>query len=299
MTEPLYRGMDRAELDRQYTARATVPNVDLYIEAYATRTAEAKAATPRVVSLPYGPSADETLDIYPVERKAATPVFVFIHGGYWRALSKDHGGFMAPTLARDGIATVSLNYALAPSVRLEEIVAQCRRALAFLHREGAHYGLDPDRIIVGGSSAGGHLTGMMLTGNWFADYGVPADLVKAAMPVSGLMDIEPMRLCHVNDWLDLDAARAAALSPQHLVASSVSTAPVVAAVGGTETEEFRRQTHDFAAAWRHAGRVAMAREVPERNHFDVIFDLADPATPLYGDLIGLFRAIDGEIVASR
>ncbi|WP_108658376.1 alpha/beta hydrolase [Acuticoccus kandeliae] len=288
MTEPLYRGMDRAELDRQYTARATVPNVDLYIDAYKERTDEAKALTSPILDVAFGTSADETCDIYPVDDITDAPVFVFIHGGYWRALSKDHGGFMAPALAAAGIATVSVNYGLAPAVNLEEIVAQCRRCLAFLHREGARYGLDPSRIVVGGSSAGGHLAGMMVTGRWHGLYGVPVDIVKAAMPISGLMDVEPMRLCHVNDWLSLDAARAAALSPQHLIEGSPSQAPVVAAVGGLETSEFRRQTHDFASAWAASGRRAHSMEVPVRNHFDVIFDLADPDTSLYAELLSLF-----------
>ncbi|MEM8855383.1 MAG: alpha/beta hydrolase [Pseudomonadota bacterium] len=289
MSEETYRGMDREALDRQYNARATVPDVTVYVRGYRARTEAAKAELTFHDSVVYGPGAKEQCDIYPVG-SAPAPTFVFIHGGYWRLLSKDDSGLMAPALHEAGIATVAVDYALAPAVSLDEIVRQCRLCLSFLHREGRRYGVDPSRIVVGGSSAGGHLTGMMITGDWHDTFGVPEDLVKAALPISPLMDLEPIRLCHVNDWANLDAASAAALSPMHHIGAPPPAIPVCAAVGKNETDEFRRQCHDFAGAWQKAGHPAKSFEVEGRNHFDVLYDLNDPDTALFAALMDLFKA---------
>ncbi|MBJ3775842.1 alpha/beta hydrolase [Acuticoccus mangrovi] len=291
MTETLYRGMDRAELDRQYNARNTVPDFTIYVDEYRARTDAAKAAGTAHLDVAYGSAEMEVCDIYPVPGEAKAPVFVYIHGGYWRAMTKDESGFMAPQFAAAGIATVALSYSLAPAVTLETIVEECRRAIAFLYREGAGYGLDPERIVVAGSSAGGHLTGVTITGDWQAGEGVPADVVKAAMPMSGLMDLEPIRLCHVNDWLGLDAARAAAMSPLSLIDAGPAEPPILTVVGGDETAEFRRQTHDFAAAWRDAGRSGRSMEVPGRNHFDTVLEFTKPDSDLFAETVALIRSL--------
>ncbi|MBM4479761.1 alpha/beta hydrolase fold domain-containing protein [Rhodococcus hoagii] len=111
-------------------------------------------------------------------------MFVAIHGGYWRALSRHHTAFMAGMLADAGIATVAVDYGLAPHTPLEEIVRQVRAAVAWVYHHGAEHGLDRNRIVVGGSSAGGHLTATTMVSGWQAEFGLPDDVVRAAMPIS-------------------------------------------------------------------------------------------------------------------
>ncbi|MFC7607643.1 alpha/beta hydrolase [Teichococcus aestuarii] len=126
-----YRGMGRAALDREYNARATVPDIMPILAEYRARTEAAKAALPGArIGLPYGPTEPERLDIYPAATPGPAPVFVFIHGGYWRLLDAADSGFMAPYLTAAGACVVAVNYALAPAATLDEIVRQCRAALA-------------------------------------------------------------------------------------------------------------------------------------------------------------------------
>jgi len=280
-----YRGMDVGELEVQYDARATVDDIQPYLDRYRGLTDDAKAHLDCHVDVSFGATPEELMDIFPAGPEA--PAFVFIHGGYWRLLSKDDGGFMAPALARAGIATVAVNYALAPHVPLAEITRQCRAAVAHLWTHAERFGIDRNRIFVGGSSAGGHLTAMVAARNWQADHDLPGTAVAGAIPVSGLFDLEPLRHCHQDAWLSLDDASIAALSPIRHVPDA--GCPMLVAWGEHETAEFARQSRDFAAAWAAKGGTVETLEVSGRNHFDVILDLADPDTTLAQRTMALIR----------
>ncbi len=196
---PLY--WDQAELDRQYSARGTVPDVQPYMTAYRTRTEAVQRAIPCHRNIPYGPTPAERLDIYP----ATGPVFIFIHGGYWRALDAADSGFMAEAMTKSGICTVALNYTLAPLATLDQIVAECRAALAWVVTHIAEYGGDPARIHIGGSSAGAHLAAMLAASS--------ADTIKSLTLLSGLYDLTHIPRTHINEWMRLDAEAAQRNSP--------------------------------------------------------------------------------------
>jgi len=167
-----------------------------------------------------------------------------------------------------------LNYALAPGVTIDEIVRQCRAAIAWLHGNAREFGGDPDRIHISGSSAGGHLTGMLLAGGWHDEFGVPDDVIKGACALSGIHEMEPIRLSEINEWARLDEAAAARNSPiRHLPARGC---PLIVSYGGSETAEFKRQTDEYAAAWRAKGLACEYVERAAFNHFDIVFDLNDP-----------------------
>ena len=261
----VYRGFDQETLDTEYRARGTVP-ADVFeaaVARYASDSARARAVLDCREDVRYGAGADEVVDIFPAGDGA--PILFFIHGGYWRMLSQKESAFMAECFVGLGAAVVTVNYSLAPAASLDGIVAQCRRALAWTWREAASFGGDPERILVTGSSAGGHLTGAMISGGWHADFGVPEDIAKGACAISGIFDLEPIRLSEVAGRMELPATngpgstrRAARRnSPIHHIPGRgcplVVIALVVLAYGGNETAEFKRQTDDYAAAWRAAG----------------------------------------------
>jgi len=226
----------------------------------------------------YGINTEETLDIYPARRRAA-PVFVFIHGGYWRALSKDDSGFMAPAFTEAGAMVVSLDYALAPAVTLDTIVDQVRRALVWVYRNIEQYGGDPEQIYICGSSAGGHLVGMLLEDGWHDAYQVPLTLVKGAVPISGLFDLRPLVATHINEWLRHDLADATRNSP--ILRPAPLQCPLIVAYAEKDTQEFKRQSNLYADIWRGLGSSVSVMDVQDTNHFDILFELAKSDSPLF------------------
>lgn len=269
----VYGDFDQETLDTEYLISQTVPNIEPFLADYARLSEEARALPGAREDVAYGDTPQEVVDIFPAGDD--TPVFIFIHGGYWRMLSQKESAFMAPTMVPRGIAVVSVNYTLVgEGASISEIVRQCRSAIAWTYKNAAGFGGDPDRIFVGGSSAGGHLTGMMVAGGWHDDFGVPADVIKGAAPLSGLHDLEPVRLSCVNEWAKMDAAEALANSPVHHLPEQ--GCPLIVTYGASETNEFKRQSALLADAWTARGWQADLFEHADRNHFDIVFDLCDP-----------------------
>ncbi|WP_436777879.1 alpha/beta hydrolase [Yinghuangia sp. YIM S09857] len=274
--------------DAAYTARAVVSpeRFATLMARYRDESSGAVAGLGGTPGIAYDDASGELLDVWGTG-DSPRPVFVFLHGGYWRALSRHDSAFMARALDAHGIATVVPDYTLAPAATLEEIVRQVRAAVAWVHREGAGYGLDPAHIVVGGSSAGGHLAAMTMVHGWQEDFGLPQDVIAGGFPISGLFDIRPLVRTHINDWLGLDEPRAAALSPFLLAAGTDRRCPAVVAVAERESSGFHEQSDIFHSLWTGEGDPLV---VPDRDHFDVVLDLADPDTRLSRALHGLFPA---------
>jgi arylformamidase len=171
-----------------------------------------------------------------------------------------------------GSAVAVLNYDLAPRVTVGEIVRQVCAALVWCHGHAEQFGGDPERLYVSGHSAGGHLTAIAMTHDWSGVPDVPDDLVKGGCAISGLFDLEPIRLCYLNEDVRLDEAAARAQSPIHRIA--LGRGPLIVAVGGAETEEFLRHSAEFAGAWEKRGNPSMHMELPGLTHFSVLDALA-------------------------
>ena len=273
----VWRDMDRPTLDREYNARASVPDFDAELARYRSASAQARATLPHHAGLVYEPARRLALDWF--RGAPGGPVLLWIHGGYWRALSKEDQSCVAPGLVAAGIHVAVMDYALAPEATLEEIVDQARAALAWVHAAAEGFGADPARLYAAGSSAGGHLCAMLMLQGWQHDHGLLPGALRGGIALSGLFDLEPIRLSHVNDWLGLDAPRAHALSPLHHLPTPPAPA-LLASYGGLETGEFKRQTETFAAAWSAAGHRAMVVPQPTRNHFDIAVALGTRHDPL-------------------
>lgn len=264
--------------DRQYNARAMIPDHAQIFERGAKRSEEARANLRCRLDIPYGASAAEKLDIFPAEGRSEA-LLVFIHGGYWRSRDKSDFSYLAPAFTRRGVALVLPNYGLCPQVGIEDIVKQNLLAIAWLWHHGAHHGVNPGRLYVAGHSAGAHLAAMMLAARWNTYMPeLPHNLVKGGLAISGIYDLEPLvHAPFVNEDLKLDRALARRLSPVHI--PPATTAPLYTAVGGDESEEFKRQNALIARIWRHAftGDIPM----PGCNHLTVLEQLADPASALF------------------
>ena len=261
--------------DAQYNNRARIPEHLEILREWADRSAAARAALPGTLDIAYGSDPGERLDLFTPEAPRA-PVLVYIHGGYWRALDKRDASFVAAPFVAAGAFVVVPNYALCPAASIDAIVGQQRAALAWVWRHAAAHGGDPARIVVAGHSAGGHLAAMMLATDWPAIApALPADLVKGALSISGVFELEPLRHApFLAPDLHLDAVAAQRLSP---IALPAPKQPLFALVGGDESEEFLRQNALIADIWGPVA-VPVCEPVPGRNHMSVLRELAEPAS---------------------
>ncbi len=274
----VYLGYTKDELDAQYNNRRRIPQFLSYFESWTKWSAATRAALPCQVDVAYGPSPAETLDIFPAATPNA-PIQVFIHGGYWYSLDKSHNSFVAEGFRPHGMATVVINYALAPEARMDEIVRQSRAALAWIHRNARSFDADPARLHVTGQSAGGHLATMMLATDWpevGAD--LPANLVKSACSMSGIYDLEPIRLCYLNDKLHLDAEEARRNSPIHQRYNV--RAPLMFVSGDIESAEYARQAEAMEALWHRLNYPSNIVSLKGYNHFTIVHQLREPDSRL-------------------
>ncbi len=282
----IYRYRSQAELDASLNARATVGDIAPFMAAYSAQSERARKTLQCRIGVKYGPKSAERIDIFPA-RRPDSPIFVFIHGGYWRMLDASDSSFMAPMFVEAGAAVVAVNYELAPAASIDEIVRQCRAALVHIWREARAMNGDPARIHVSGSSAGGHLTGMMIAGGWTRDFGADGMRVQSASPLSGLFDLEPVRLSNCNEWARLDVESAARNSPlRHLPDVPL---PVIVSYAPSESAEFAIQSEAFIAACAARGCATTFVAEPGTNHFDLPLKLMDRESALSRAIL---RAMD-------
>jgi arylformamidase len=282
MSETLYRGMDRAEIDRQLNLRARWPEYEAFFARWAEESARVRGRVGGHLDLAYGDTPSQTLDLFlPEATGGAVPLLAFIHGGYWQSLDKGDFSYLAPPFLDQGIAFASLNYTLAPQASVAEMAGEMRRAFLWLAQGAGDYGVDPGRIFVAGHSAGGQLAAMTAATDWQAlGPDAPAfDPVKGACSVSGVYDLEPLRLSYHQDVLGLDPDEAVAMSPLRVIPKRAG--PLICAVGSEETDEFLYQQDAFVAAWRAAGLEARVVELPGRHHFSAVDALGEPDHPLF------------------
>jgi arylformamidase len=264
----VYLDYDQVELDAAYDQTVYEPDIDqLSAKLHSdSDTVRATLGAPR--RLAYGPKDIEKLDIYRSTR-ANAPVFVFLHGGRWRVASANDYGFPAETFVRAGAHFVVPDFDWVQNVGgdLNVLAAQTKRAIEWVHSHAASFGGDPNRIWLGGHSSGAHLAGVALTT-------LQQDIVKGAVLLSGMYDLKPVRLSSRSSYVKIDDATENALSPQrHIDRLNV---PIVLMYGTRETPEFQRQSRDFAAAVKAAGKSAELIVAKDYVHMETVESLGNP-----------------------
>lgn len=262
---PRWREMDAQTRADAYSPSKALPDGDLtpFLDAYARDSEAVYRRYSDVQVLPYGAKASQTIDLFSPKTDAAAPLHIFIHGGYWQALSKRESTFAAPGFLENGVAFAAIDYTLAPQATLPEIVAECLSAVTYLFENARMLGIDPARITLSGSSAGAHLAAMTCLGL------SAANKLQGVVLLSGVYELEPLIGTYVNDPLKLDKVTAQANSP--MLQDLSSFPPTLIAWGAVETDEFKRQSKCFA---EHLGTVECS-EIAEHNHFDVVYALSD------------------------
>jgi len=272
-------------LERMYNNRQRVPDHGDYFARWAAESALVRRSLPCQLDVRYGDGAGETLDAFAAARPRS-PIVVFIHGGYWKAMDKSQHSFVVPALRDLGAAVVVPNYALAPKVGIPDITLQMVRAVAWSWRHARTLGGDARRIVVMGHSAGGQLAAMMLACAWNRfDPALPPRLVRAALGISGLYDLQPLlHTPSLQEVLRLTPRQVQAASPARLPAPAHGR--LISAVGGDESSEYLRLNRLIQQAWGRE-RVPVAAVLPGLNHFSILDTLATPRSRLHRLAAGL------------
>ena len=259
----LYRGMDRTQLDTAYNNTAAVPERDAIVAGWVARSARVRRERTGHLDLAYGDSPRERLDLF-LAADPKAPTLAFVHGGYWQMNDKEGTTFLAEGVLPHGINFALIEYTLAPAARMDQIVDEVRRAVVWVIDHAKELGGDSARVYVSGHSAGGHLTAMAMTESRLA----------GGVAISGIYDLEPIRLNYLNEKLGLDPEETERNSPmRHLPRNA---APLVVTVGLGELPELVRQSQEYAAAWQAHGLRGRYLPVPKHDHFSILEELAQP-----------------------
>ena len=273
---PIYRGMDRATLDAAYDNTAAVADSQAYRARWYETSAAVRAKPASRLDLRYGERPRAMLDYFSATEGG--PLFVFIHGGYWQRNEKERFAFTALGPNAHGINVAVPGYTLAPDARLSDIVAEINQALTFLARRADELGFDRNQLLIGGWSAGGHLTAAVA--------GHPA--VAGGIPISGIFDLEPIALGVLNDKLQLSSEEIVKLSPLRNLPTNLP--PLELFVGGNELPELKRQSQDYIVAAKIRELPANLTVLPGHHHFSILDELAAPEGALTRKLVELARA---------
>lgn len=285
----IYREYDQAALDAQYNLRPIWPDVPEVVAFRESESAVVRGRIPGRLNVKYGASDKEALDVFPPSNgRTAAPALIYIHGGYWHVSDKNDTSYIAPGFVDAGIAFVTINYTLMPDCDMDRIVDECRRAIAWIWTHAEEIGVDRDQLHVAGHSAGGHLTAMMLATDWRAvEPSLPATPFRGACALSGLYDLEPIRLSFLNDTLSLTPELVKRNSPLYL--DPTMDIPLILSVGERETDEFKRHQTELFAAWSAKGLAVEEIAAPDCHHYTIVGHFGGPDTELHRAMIGMIR----------
>lgn len=267
----------QSDLDAKHDQDVFLADPSPWFDVWRKGTEQAQRRTAEVrVDIAYGSRESERFDLYlPTHQPRKLPFAAFVHGGGWQRAMRTDAGFPAKAIHYQGAAFIAIGFDAVPAVDLAGQVDQVRRAWRYLVENAARFGLDPTRGHLVGHSSGAHLAALAA----FDPQGVPP---VSLVLLSGVYDLEPVRLSAVNEHLRLSPATAARLSPIHCVSRGAPA--VLVAWGAREPEEFRRQSQDFVRACEVRGLRAIQAELPGRSHFETSLELANPHSPVLATL---------------
>ena len=259
----LYRGLGREALDVAYdnTNAVGMEKRNAYISDWVKRSETVSNAWSPRSNISYGSRPRQRLDVFPCGSTDA-PTLLYIHGGYWQMGDKEAYGFIGDALLASGFNFVLVEYTLAPEVQMDDILSDIYAAIDWVIEKISKHGGDPRRVFICGHSAGGHLTAMAMNDRRIA----------GGIAISGLFDLEPIRLNYLNQKLGLDEAEMLRNSPiRHIPAES---SPLIVTVGLDELPELIRQSEDYYNAWQSRGHDGQYLPIPGHDHFSVLEELA-------------------------
>ena len=270
----VWLNMDQQELDDAYDQAVYAPNRDFVAKRRLANGVAALARLGKPMRFAYGPTEIEGLDVYRT-KAANAPIGIFVHGGAWRNGMASEFTSLAEPFVRAGANYIVLDFTNVDQAggSLFPMVEQVRRAVGWVYRNADKFGGDRNRIHLMSHSSGSHLSGCTITHDWTKD-GLPMDILKGAALSSGMYDLKPVRLSKRSKYVAFTDEMEQQLSAiRHL---DKLHAPLILSYGTCETPEFQRQSRDFAAAVKAAGKPVELLVGEGYNHFEMLETLANP-----------------------
>jgi len=273
MGQSVFRDYDQEALDRAFDQRVWASNAVSVLDSYKAAGEAVIAEQACYANLQYGAGADERLDWFPTTQ-AKAPIHFHIHGGAWRFLRKEDVAFAAPMFTSAGQHYIAPDFGALPSVRLTDVVQQLIRAVAWVYTNAKQFGGDRNRIFISGHSSGGHLCAVLLATDWTL-YGLPPDVLKGGLCISGIYDMEPVLISARRSYIDLSETEKQDMSP--LLNTGFLNSPVSIVYAQNDSPEFIRQAHHFHEVIQSSGKSADLNCIPGMNHYEIIGALAQIA----------------------
>ncbi len=268
----VYNGMTASQLTEAYNDYKMIPHFDLLLQENRERAQTVKARLNPIQNVAYGTEIIQKLDIYAPKNAKNMPVLISIHGGGWTMGSKNPWAIPAEILISKGIISVSIDYGLAPQYRMKDIITHVRDAVAWVYKNSARYGGDPNRLYIHGVSAGAHLASTTLMPSWHKDFDVPEDVIKGLVAMSGIYD-----LCTLVHAPQTDSQKALQMTPEEAQRDSPfyhppqHSIPSIIAYGEKEPVIlYHLEANHYAQELLKVGCHVSLIEVPDANHFDMI-----------------------------
>ena len=268
-----------AEFDVGYENFIDAPVIERWEKYF--RGESAKALALPHAEFAYDPAERNRIDVFPAPNaKPDAPILIAIHGGLWFLFDKWLMHFLAPAFTAAGVHVACPNYRLAPTASLDDIVADCRRAIAYVHKERQQAGLGSGPLFVTGHSAAGQLAAVMASTNWSAfDARLPPDLIKGLVGVSGFYDIEPFIHTRFQPQVKFAADAYRRWSPDNLVHPGMP--PALLVTGANESGLLHEMMEGYASRLRHFGVAVDSYDAAGEDHFSVLSRLGDPSSEVH------------------
>jgi arylformamidase len=280
---------DQKSLDRAYDQKAWASNMEDILGEYRIASLRVRKALGEPAIYNYGPTPAERMEVFRANATSA-PVQIFVHGGAWRRGAASDYSFLAETFIRSGIHFVAVDFAAVTAVEgdLSVLATQVMRAIAWAYTNAWKFGGDPDQLFLAGHSSGAHLAAVAATADWAAS-GVPGNILKGGLLVSGMYDLKPVRLSARSSYVKLDDGSEEALSPiRHL---DRLQAPLVVAWGSAESPEFIRQGQTFVSAGNALGKQIGGVQIDGLNHFEALNTLVEKQSVIGRSALGLIGLV--------
>jgi len=272
----VFLNYSQEELDHNYKQEDWAPNLEQILQRYDFRSqvTRERLGDPEQFSV----SKDDSNKItFYRAKNANAPVHIFIHGGGWRAGVASSYLFPAEMFLDRGISYAALDFNHVQEVGLDGMVDEVKRAIEWIYRNSERLGIDRERIFISGHSSGAHLAGVILTSEWESQ-GLPENLIKGATLISGMYDLEAVRLSARSKYVPFTDEIEDSMSPQRHLGKI--DCDVILAYGGLETREFQRQTIDFFKAMKSSEKSVQLVYLEPYNHVEIMDDFANPYNPV-------------------